>query len=123
MTTPWFETRLPTVLSNYSLADKYNAHEYGLFYQALPSKIMDLKKQKCVGGKLSKQRLTGLAPANAFSQKLPMVITGKANKQRCFKHLPCRYRGQKTVGWTVICLKIAFVNRITNLTAKTGKSY
>ena len=98
MTAPWFETRLPTILSNYSLADIYSADEFGLFYQALPSKTMHFKDEKCVGGKFSKQRLTGLAAGNALGQKLSMFIIAKANKPRCFKnrkHLPCRYRGQK----------------------------
>ena len=97
MKAPWFETRLPTILSNYSLADIYNVDEFGLFYQALSSKTMYFKKEKCVGGKFSKQRLTGLAAGNAAGQKLPMFIIGKTNKPRCFKklkHLPCRYRGQ-----------------------------
>ena len=98
MTALWFETRLPTILSSYLLANIYNADEFGLFYQALPSKTMHFKKVKRVGGKFSKQRLTGLAAGNALGQKLPMFIIGKANKSRCLKnlkHLPCRYRGQK----------------------------
>ena len=102
MTAPWFETRLPTILSNYSLSDVYNADEFGLFYQALPTKTIHFEKEKCVSGKFSKQRLTGLAAGNALSQKLPMFIIGKAKKPRCFKnlkHLPCRYRGQKKKSW------------------------
>ena len=88
---------------------------------------MEFKKEKCVGGKFSKWRLTGLARLtdNALGQKLSMFMTGKANKPRCFKNLKrfsCRYRSQKKVGWTVIRLKIGFVNRITNLRGKTGKS-
>ena len=67
MTTPWFETRLHTVLSNYSFADIYNADEFGLFYQALPSKTMHFKKEKCVGRKFNKQRLTGLATLSVKS--------------------------------------------------------
>ena len=68
---------------------------------------MEFKKEKCVGGKFSKWRLTGLARLtdNALGQKLSMFMTGKANKPRCFKnlkHFSCRYRSQKKVGWTVI---------------------
>ena len=98
MTAPWFETRLPTILSKYSLGDIYNADEFGLFYKALPNKTMHLKNEKCVGGKFSKVRLTGLAAGNALGEKLPLFVIGKAKKPRCFKHLnqlPCRYRGQK----------------------------
>ena len=54
MAASWFETRLSTTLSNYLLADICNADENGLFYQALLSKTMHFKKQKCVAEKFSK---------------------------------------------------------------------
>ena len=38
MTAPWNEATLPTLLSNYKLEDIFNADEFGLFYQRLPSK-------------------------------------------------------------------------------------
>ena len=76
MTASWFETRLPTILSNYELPDIYNADEFGLFFQALPSKSLHLKDEKCIGGKFSKVRLTGLAAANANGEKLLMFIIG-----------------------------------------------
>ena len=76
MMAPWFETGLPTVLSNYFLADINNPDEYGLFYQALLSQTMHFKKKKSVDGKFSKKRLTGLASINALRQKLPMFIIG-----------------------------------------------
>ena len=41
----------PTILSRYDLKDIYNADEFGLFYQALPTKTMELKGEKCTGGK------------------------------------------------------------------------
>ena len=53
MTASWEQTTLPTILSNYNLADIYNADEFGLFYQALPEKSLHLKCEKCVGGKHS----------------------------------------------------------------------
>ena len=96
MTASWFETRLPTILSNYELPDIYNADEFGLFFQVLPSKSLHLKDETSIGGKFSKVRLTGLAAANANGEKLPMFIIGKSKSPRCFKNLkqlPCRYRG------------------------------
>ena len=96
MTAPWFETRLPTILSNCLLADTEKPDEYELSYQALPSKTTHFKKEKFVSGMFSKQRLTGLAAVNVFGQKLTMFITGKAIKPRCFKnlkHFPRRERG------------------------------
>ena len=98
MTSAWDETTLPTILSQYELGDIYNADEFGLFYKALPSQSLQLKSEKCTGGKLSKVRVTGLAAANAVGEKLPMFVIGKSAKPRCFKgvkNLPCRYRSQR----------------------------
>lgn len=51
MTPSWEQTTLSTILSSYNLADIYNADEFGLFYQALPEKLLHLKSEKFVGGK------------------------------------------------------------------------
>ena len=98
MVAGWWETSLPTFLSNYELKIIYNTDEFGLFYQCLPNKTYQLKSEKCSGGKLSKIRITSLAAANALGEKLPMFVIGKAKKPRCFKNirfLPCRYRNQR----------------------------
>ena len=98
MTASWEQTTLPTILSSYNLADIYNADEFGLFYQALPERSLHLKSEKCVGGKHSKIRLTGMAAANALGEKLPMFVIGKSVKPWCFsgvQNIPCRYRAQK----------------------------
>ena len=98
MTTPWTETTLPTILSLYSLENIFNADEFGLFYQCLPNQTLQLKVEKCSGGKHSKIRLTGLATGNAYGESLPMFVIRKANKPRCFKgvrNLPYRYRAQR----------------------------
>ena len=70
MIAPWYETRLPTILSDYALADIYNADEFGLFFQALPEKTMHLKSEKCLAGTYSKTCLTSLAATNALGDKL-----------------------------------------------------
>ena len=98
MTASWDETTLPTIIPNYKLGDIFNADEFGLFYQVLPNKTLHLKSEKCVGGKHSKTRLTGMAAANAVGEKLPMFVIGKSARPRCFagvRNLPCRYRSQK----------------------------
>ena len=63
MTAPWNETTLPTLLSNYKLEDIFNADEFGLFQQCLPSKTYHLFGEKCCGGRNSKVRLTGMVTA------------------------------------------------------------
>ena len=98
MVARWNETTFPTLLPNYDLENIYNADELGLFYQCLPDKSYQLKTEKSSGGKHSKIRITGLAAANAFGNKLPMFVIGKAKNPRCFKNikkLPCRYRSQR----------------------------
>ena len=85
-------------LSQYSPQDIYNAKEFGLFFQCLPSGYSDYKAHKCTDGKLSNARLTGLAAANAVGDKLPIFVVGKAEKPGYFSevaNLPCRFRDQE----------------------------
>ena len=92
------KTTLQTTLTNYAKTDIYNADEFGLFFKALPKKILLLKDEKCTGGKHSKIRATGLAAANMNGDKLPMFVIGRSQKPRLvnnIKKLPCHYRGQK----------------------------
>ena len=98
MTAPWDETTLPTILARYQLKDIFNAGEFGLLYEALPSKSLHFRGKRCSGGKHSKVRLTGMAASNALGEKIPMFVIGKSTSPRCFKHgrnLSCRYRSQK----------------------------
>ena len=100
MIAPWKETSLPTSLSNYYLQNICNAAEFGLFYQMHPEKSLHLKKEKCIGGKQSKVRITGMAASNALVDKIPMFVIGKSLNPRppCFKEVknkPRQYRAQK----------------------------
>ena len=93
LTAPWNETKIPTLISNYKLQNVFNADEFGLFFQCLPTKTYHLSREKCSGGKNSKVRLTGMAAASATGQKLPIFVVGKSKAPRCFKNikqLPCR---------------------------------
>ena len=87
MTAPWNETALPTLLSNYKLEDTFNADEFGLLYQCLPSKTYHLSGEKCSGGKNCKVRLTGMAAASATGETLEMFVIGKFKKPLCFKNV------------------------------------
>ena len=98
MTVPWEKTALPTILARYQLKDIFNADEFGLFYEALPSKSLHFRGKCCSGAKQSKVRLTGMAASNAPGEKIPTFVIAKSASPRCFKHvrnLPCRYRSQK----------------------------
>ena len=98
MTNPWKETTLQSILTNSEKSDIYNADEVGLFFKVLPKKALHLKDDNCTAGEHSKIRVTWLAAANINGYKLPVFVTGKSEKPRCFKNikkLPCYYRGQK----------------------------
>ena len=93
----WWETSLPTLLSNYQLIDIDNAEKFGLFYECIPNKTYHFNFEKCSGKKLSKIRIADLVVANAVGDKLPMFVTGEAKKPRCFKNMKfvrCRYRNK-----------------------------
>ena len=108
MTAPWNETSLPTLLSNYKFEDIFNADEFGLFCQSLPSTTYHLSGEKCSGGKNSKVKLTDMAVAHVTGKKLEMFLIGKSKEPRCFKNvkqLPCQYRASKKVVWQEFHLK------------------
>ena len=124
MTASWEQTTLPTILSGYNLADIYNADEFGLFYQALPDRSLPLKSEKCVGGKHSKIRLTGMTAANALGEKPPMFVIGKSAKPRCFSgvpNIPCRYRAHKKAGWIASFLRSGLKSWTASLKEKAEK--
>ena len=92
------QTTLPTILSKYDLNQIYNVDELGLIYCIQPNKSLHLKNENCIGGKLSKLRLTWLTVANAVGGKLSLLVIGKSKKLQGFKHikhLPCWYHSQK----------------------------
>ena len=41
-------------MKNYKACDIFNAEETGLFYKLMPNKTLQLKGEKCHGGKKSK---------------------------------------------------------------------
>lgn len=95
---------LPARLADYDPCDIFNADETALFYKALPDKTITFKGDPCVGGKRSKDRITVLLAANMTgTERLPLLIIGKAEKPRCFKSikkLPVDYRSNRKAWMT-----------------------
>lgn len=91
----WVQESFEEILLEYQPSDIYNADETGFFYEMLPSKTLDLKGQKCHGGKLSKKRVTILLCSSMDgSDKRPLLVIGRSKKPRCFKgsrRLPVEY--------------------------------
>lgn len=95
---------MPNILKEYSSNDIFNADEFGLFFKLMPDKSLVFKREKCHGGKLSKERLSVLACTNATgSQKLRLLVIGKSKAPRCFKNVrtfPCDYVSQNRAWMT-----------------------
>lgn len=74
------------------------------FYKFLPDRTLQMKGEKCHGGKRSKERLTLMVAANmSGTEKLPLLVIGKFENPRCFKgieSLPVIYRANKKA-WMV----------------------
>ena len=87
MTAPWEETTLPKTLARYQLKDIFNADEFGLLYEALPSKSLHFRGKHCSRGKHSKVQLTGMTESSALGEKIPMLVTGKSASPRYVKHV------------------------------------
>ena len=54
MAAPWEETTLPTLLARYQLKNVFNGDEFGLLYEALPSKSLHFRRLRCLGAKHDK---------------------------------------------------------------------
>jgi hypothetical protein len=52
-----YKPKLTELISPYEPENIYNADETGLFFWALPTKLLMVKGQMCTGGRMSKERL------------------------------------------------------------------
>ncbi|GBN31364.1 Tigger transposable element-derived protein 4 [Araneus ventricosus] len=100
----WMENVWPDIIRNYDEKDIFNADETVLFYKLTPNQTLKFKGEKCVGGKLSKVRITILVCANMNgSEKQKLTVIGKSQKPRCFKNvkkLPMDYKSNKKAWMT-----------------------
>jgi len=120
----WWSTTLPTLLKDYPLENVYNADEFGLFFKLLPDKSLVFKKESCHGGKLSKERVTVLACANATgTHKLRLLVIGKSRSPCCFKNVksfPVDYVSQSRA-WMTAELFSNWLKKLDQYFAKKNK--
>lgn len=104
VTDNWISTVWPTFEKKYSPKDIFNADETGLFFKLTPDKTLKFKGEKCIGGKLSKERITVLVAANMNgTEKRKLLVIGKSKNPRCFKNikqLPVTYKANKSAWMT-----------------------
>jgi len=63
----WGE-RLKTLCEGYAQRDIFNADETGLFYRALPTRLLVIKGDEAKGGNKSKDRITVLLACSAIGE-------------------------------------------------------
>jgi hypothetical protein len=68
--------------------DIYTADETGVFYNMTPDSIFKFKSEKCVGRKMSKNRLTVLMCVDMTGTgKKRLFVIAKSQTPRCFKNV------------------------------------
>lgn len=119
----WLRDRLTSLLREFQPEDIYNCDETALYYQCLPNKTHMFKKEKCHGGKFSKQRITVLVGAGMTGDKLPLLVIGKAAKPRCFnnvRHLPVEYTNNKK-SWMTASIFEKYVRKLDSIMFHAGR--
>jgi hypothetical protein len=122
----WKMGVLPSLLSEYHPKDVFNGDECELFSNLLPDKTYAFKGESCHGGKRSKDRITVLVCTNMDgSEKMPLLVNGKSEKLRCFKHvkpMPCTYRHNSSA-WITSALFMEFLTCLERrMAAKNRKT-
>ena len=83
----WKQQVLQPLLRQFSADDVFNLDETGLFWQLLPNKTLSFRRERCTGGKKSKQRITLLVGANmSGTEKFPLLAIGKSKRPRAFQN-------------------------------------
>lgn len=104
VTDEWLTSVWPDLRRKFKDEDIYNADEAGLFFNLTPNTTLKFKNEKCIGGKMLKNRLTVLICANMTgSDKKKLLVIGKSRNPRCFKNvksLPVDYTANKKAWMT-----------------------
>ena len=82
------------------------------------------KNDKCVGGKLLKERLTVLVTASMAGKKLPLLVIGKSANPRCFKNikkLPLLYKSNKKA-WMIAAIFEMWVKTLDSQMRKSNRN-
>jgi hypothetical protein len=87
-TAEWLSTVWPKMREGYPDSDIFSADKMGLFFTLTPERTLKFKGEKCIGGKLSKDRVTVLVCANADgTKKRKLFEIGKSQNPRCLKNI------------------------------------
>jgi hypothetical protein len=105
--------------------DIFNADETGIFFRLTPDRTLKFEGEKCVGSKLSKDRITDLVCANADgTEKRKLLVIGKSKNPRCFKNvksLPVCYSANKKAWITSDIFEAQLIHRDRELRLQKRK--
>jgi hypothetical protein len=93
--------KLLEFISPYESKNIYNAYETGLFFRTLPTKSLTVKREKCTGGKMPKERLSVIVWE--YGRKNGKASRDwKSSKTKMFQepenNLPVIWRSNKKLG-------------------------
>lgn len=124
VTEKWIQSEWPKIRNQFKDEDIFNGDETGLFFKMAPQNTLKFKHEKCVGGKMSKDRVTVFVCANmSGTEKRELLVVGKSRNPRCFKNLkklPVKYRASKRAWMTADLFEAEICNWDTEL-AKKGR--
>ncbi|GFR94207.1 tigger transposable element-derived protein 4 [Elysia marginata] len=114
----WTLTVVPEILSKYDPNDIFIAHETGLFFRCLPESMLPLNGERCLTGRLPKDRLTVMLICNMTgTEKLPLLVVGRYARPKSLKYvqtLPTEYVSNKKV-WMLPMFFEEWVKKFDNL--------
>ncbi|GFV16139.1 tigger transposable element-derived protein 6 [Trichonephila clavipes] len=100
-----WQNSLSDLIKEYEPPNIFNTDETGLFFKCLPEQTFTFKKEKCHGGKHSKERLTILLAVNMDgSEQITPLVMKKSAKPRCFKGInsfPTKYQSNQKAWKTI----------------------
>ena len=85
-----WKSRLPDITVGYATCDIYNMNKSGIFFRALPDKILREKGTEFKGGKRLKDRITAMFCVNMDGEFEKTLVIKKYGKPRCFKSIDTR---------------------------------
>jgi hypothetical protein len=104
-TTEEWVAKLSSIIEGYEPENLVDGDETGLFFHALLNKSLCLKGEKCLGGKLCKERSTVFLCGFMSGEMEKPLVMGRAAKPRCFRKmdiwkLPVDWRSDKKAWMT-----------------------
>lgn len=81
------EKRMPELSGGYEAKDIFNMDVTALLFRTIPDNTLIEKGKQCIGGKISKERITVVLCCSATGEKMKPLVIYKSIKPACFKNV------------------------------------